>query len=70
MSCGILRKEKERYEIVSITRVGSSQKYASGWDQAFSGKKKSASGRTTTARKKTATKKSSKPKAAAKKKKR
>jgi hypothetical protein len=49
---------------VTITRVGTSQKYAEGWEAAFSGKRATAAGKTTQKRalpsKKTAGKKAAK----------
>ncbi len=49
---------------MSVIRVGSNEKYANGWDKAFSGKKKTT---TKSAKKKTAKKAAPKKKAKAKK---
>ena len=45
-----------RYSSVTITRVGTNQKYANGWDAAF-GTKKNAGKKSSGAKKVTATKK-------------
>ena len=52
---------------MSITRVGANQRYSSGWELAFGGKKKSASGSGTEAGSKKTSTKSAKPKTAKKK---
>ena len=53
---------------VTITRVGTTQKYADGWDKAFGAKKKVTKKKaaTATTKKKTAKKKTAKKKAAKK----
>lgn len=65
----ILNPFLEFNKVMTITRVGSNEKYASGWDLAFGGKKKAAKSAKKAAKKKAVKKPAKKAAAASKAKK-